>query len=88
MYIDSMGRLCKLFGGKNGNLYKKYELSYEEASRTLKNYFQSDKRIRGDENLRISLYLDAERLFPGGKEPCRQGNALPGRRLSHVLRRG
>ena len=58
MYIDSMGRLCQLFGGKNGNLYKKYELSYEEASRTLKNYFQSDKRIRGDENLRISLYLD------------------------------
>ena len=50
--------MCKLFGGKNGNLYKKYELSYEDANRAMQNYLHSKNRGRGAESLRVSLYLD------------------------------
>ena len=41
VFIDTKGRICKLFGGKNGNLYKKYELSYEDANRAMQNYLHS-----------------------------------------------
>lgn len=50
--------MCKLFGGKNGNLYKKYELSYEDANRAMQTYLYSENRGRGAESLRVSLYLD------------------------------
>lgn len=50
--------MCKLFGGKNGNLYKKYELSYEDANRAMQTYLHSKNRGRGAESLRVSLYLD------------------------------
>lgn len=50
--------MCKLFGGKNGNLYKKYELSYEEANRAMQTYLHGENRGRGAESLRVSLYLD------------------------------
>ena len=50
--------MCKLFGGKNGKLYKKYELSYEEASRAMQTYLHGENRGRGAESLRVSLYLD------------------------------
>ena len=50
--------MCKLFGGKNGNLYKKYELSYEDANRAMQTYLHSENQGRGAESLRVSLYLD------------------------------
>ena len=50
--------MCKLFGGKNGKLYKKYELSYEEASRAMQTYLHGENRGHGAESLRVSLYLD------------------------------
>ena len=50
--------MCKLFGGKNGNLYKKYELSYEDANRAMQTYLHSENRGRSAESLRVSLYLD------------------------------
>ena len=43
VFIDTKGRMCKLFGGKNGNLYKKYELSYEDANRAMQTYLHSKK---------------------------------------------
>ena len=58
VFIDTKGRMCKLFGGKNGNLYKKYELSYEDANRAMQTYLYSENRGRGAESLRVSLYLD------------------------------
>lgn len=58
MYIDGTGTPRKLYGGKDGDLRKYYELSFEEASQTLQTYFQGDKRTSGDESLRVSLYLD------------------------------
>ena len=50
--------MCKLFGGKNGKLYKKYELSYEDANRAMQTYLHSENRGRSAESLRVSLYLD------------------------------
>ena len=50
--------MCKLFGGKNGKLYKKYELSYEDANRAMQTYLHSENQGRGAESLRVSLYLD------------------------------
>ena len=58
MYIDGQGKPKKLFGGKDDELYRYYELSYEQAVQTLNEYWQGDKRTSGDDSLRVSLYLD------------------------------
>ncbi|WP_304433062.1 PriCT-2 domain-containing protein [Acutalibacter muris] len=58
MYIDSKGWPKKLYGGKDGELRKFYELSYEEADQALKGYWAGRKRASGGANLRVSLYLD------------------------------
>ena len=58
MYIDATGVPHKLHGGKSGSLRKYYELSFEQASQMLQDYFQGEKRTSGDESLRVSLYLD------------------------------
>lgn len=58
MYIDRKGWLKKLYDGKDGELCKFYELSYEEVMRTFNDYFAGKKRSGGAANLRVSLYLD------------------------------
>lgn len=58
MFIDKDGYPAKLWGGKNGTLRRFYEMSYEQASRTLNAYLNGSKRVKGDESLRVSLYLD------------------------------
>ncbi len=57
-YIDKYGYAAKLFDGKDGRLRRFYELSYEQACRTLDHYLKSPKREKGAESLRVSLYLD------------------------------
>lgn len=58
VYIDRDGCPMKLWGGKDGALHRFYEMSYEQASRTLNAYLNGSKRVKGDESLRVSLYLD------------------------------
>ena len=58
MFIDSNGYPAKLWGGKGGVLSRYYALSYDRAKRILERYLSGNKRVRGDESLRISLYLD------------------------------
>lgn len=58
MFIDKYGYPAKLRGGKGGALHRFYEMSYEQASRTLNAYLNGSKRVKGDESLRVSLYLD------------------------------
>ena len=58
MYIDPKGWVKKLYGGKDGELRKFYELSYEEAAQAFSDYFAGRKRNGGAKNLRVSLYLD------------------------------
>ena len=49
---------CFVLGGKEGSLSRFYELSYEQACRTLNTYLNG-KRANGDNgSLRVSLYLD------------------------------
>lgn len=58
MFIDKYGYPAKLWGGKVGALHRFYEMSYEQACRTLNAYLNGSKRVKGDESLRVSLYLD------------------------------
>ena len=58
MFIDKHGYVEKLWGGKAGPLCGFYALTYEQARRTLNAYLSGNKRVRGDESLRVSLYLD------------------------------
>lgn len=58
MFIDKYGYPAKLRGGKGGTLHRFYEMSYGQASRTLNAYLNGSKRVKGDESLRVSLYLD------------------------------
>lgn len=58
MFIDKHGYVEKLWGGKAGPLHGLYALTYEQARRTLNAYLKGRKRVRGDESLRVSLYLD------------------------------
>lgn len=58
MFIDKHGHVKKLWGGKAGPLRGLYALTYEQARRTLNTYLNGTKRVKGDESLRISLYLD------------------------------
>lgn len=58
MFIDSNGYPAKLFGGKGGALSRYYSLSYKRAKNILERYLSGNKRVRGDESLRVSLYLD------------------------------
>ena len=58
MFIDKHGYVEKLWGGKAGPLCGLYALTYEQARRTLNAYLNGGKRVRGDESLRVSLYLD------------------------------
>ena len=58
MFIDKHGHVEKLWGGKAGPLRGLYALTYEQARRTLNTYLNGTKRVKGDESLRISLYLD------------------------------
>lgn len=58
VFIDRDGCPMKLWGGKEGSLSRFYELSYEQACRTLNTYLNG-KRANGDNgSLRVSLYLD------------------------------
>lgn len=58
MFIDKSGEPAKLRGGKAGPLCGLYALTYEQARRTLNAYLNGGKRVKGDESLRVSLYLD------------------------------
>lgn len=58
MFIDKHGYVEKLWGGKAGPLRGLYALTYEQARRTLNTYLNGTKRVKGDESLRVSLYLD------------------------------
>ena len=58
MFIDSDGYPAKLWGGRGGTLGRYYALSYERATQILERYLNGNKRVRGDESLRVSLYLD------------------------------
>lgn len=58
MFIDKGGEPAKLWGGKAGPLCGLYALTYEQARRTLNAYLNGNKRVKGDESLRVSLYLD------------------------------
>jgi len=58
MFINKDGEPKKLYGGKSGEQKQYYELTYEQANRTLNTYLRGDKRTSGDESLRVSLYLD------------------------------
>ncbi len=58
MYLNEKGWLKKLYDGKDGELRKYYELSYEEATQTVKDYWSGKKRCSGGASLRVSLYLD------------------------------
>ena len=58
MFIDKHGYVEKLWGGKTGPLRGLYALTYEQARRTLNAYVKGGKRVKGDESLRVSLYLD------------------------------
>lgn len=58
MYIDQNGEPRKLYGGKNSDLQHFYELSFEQANQTLHDYLNGTKRTKGDESLRVSIYLD------------------------------
>lgn len=58
MFIDKSGKPAKLRGGKAGPLCGLYALTYEQARRTLNAYLNGGKRVKGDESLRVSLYLD------------------------------
>ena len=58
MFIDKHGYVEKLWGGKAGPLRGLYALTYEQARRTLSTYLNGTKRVKGDESLRVSLYLD------------------------------
>lgn len=58
MFIDAYGNPKKLYGGKKGELAQFYSLPYEQAFQTLNTYLQGEKRIKGDDSLRVSLYLD------------------------------
>lgn len=58
MFIDKHGYVEKLWGGKAGPLCGLYALTYEQARRTLNTYLKGGKRVKGDESLRVSLYLD------------------------------
>ena len=57
-FIDSDGYPAKLWGGKGGALSRYYALSYDRAKNILERYLNGSKRVRGDESLRVSLYLD------------------------------
>ena len=57
-YIDANHKVWKLYGGKDGEMKHCYEMSYEEAEKTLSDYMNGDIRTSGDDSLRISLYLD------------------------------
>lgn len=58
MFIDKHGYVEKLWGGKAGPLCSLYALTYEQARRTLNAYLKGGKRVKGDDSLRVSLYLD------------------------------
>lgn len=58
MFIDKGGEPARLWGGKAGPLCGLYALTYEQARRTLNAYLNGGKRVKGDESLRVSLYLD------------------------------
>lgn len=58
MFIDSDGYPAKLWGGKGGALGRYYALSYDRAKQILERYLNGNKRVTGDESLRVSLYLD------------------------------
>ena len=58
MFIDKGGEPARLWGGKAGPLCGLYALTYEQARRTLNAYLNGNKRVKGDESLRVSLYLD------------------------------
>lgn len=58
MYIDSDGYPAKLWGGKGGVLSRYYSLTYDRAKQILERYLSGNKRVAGDESLRVSLYLD------------------------------
>ena len=57
-FIDSDGYPAKLWGGKDGTLGRYYALSYKRATQILERYLNGNKRVRGDESLRVSLYLN------------------------------
>ena len=58
VFIDRDGCPMKLWGGRGGTLGRYYALSYERATQILERYLNGNKRVRGDESLRVSLYLD------------------------------
>lgn len=58
MFIDKGGEPARLWGGKAGPLCGLYALTYEQARRTLNAYLNGGKRVKGDDSLRVSLYLD------------------------------
>ena len=59
VYIDTYHEEIKvLFGGKDGIQRKHYELSYQQAKENFYYYWGCERRTEGDEDLRISLYLD------------------------------
>lgn len=58
MFVNAHNFVERLWGGKGGYLHRFYELPYEKARQTLNVYLKNGKRVKGDESLRISLYLD------------------------------
>lgn len=64
VYVKRDNELCALSGGKDGVKRHYYELSYEEATATINNYFSlnpiftSGKHSPEESSVRISLYLD------------------------------
>ncbi|MCM1149394.1 MAG: PriCT-2 domain-containing protein [Butyricicoccus sp.] len=58
MFIDSDGYVKRLWEGKDGQLSCLYSLPYENAKRTLDTYLNGQRRTKGDDSLRVSLYLD------------------------------
>ena len=57
-YIDRNGTPQRLYGGKDGPLRSLYEMTYEQAQQILDGYMSGGKRTRGDDTLRVSLFLE------------------------------
>lgn len=59
VYIDAYyEKIRTLSGGKDGKQRRHYELSYRRAKENYDSYWDSERHTKGDEDLRISLYLD------------------------------
>lgn len=57
VYIDERGIVFKLYGGYQGELRHYYKMTYDRTKKILTKYLNGERREKGDETLRVSLYL-------------------------------